>query len=76
MLSYLLILSWLYLSEIKKDTNKKWCVLFFTHQTSNTCAGMCACDCTYQMEKTDKYHDFAVTVPRSYQDIYVNSFFP
>ena len=26
--------------------------IFYTHQTSGTCAGVCACDRTHQMEKT------------------------
>ena len=28
--------------------------IFYTHQTSGACAGVCACDRTYQMERTDK----------------------
>ena len=25
---------------------------------------------------SDRLHDFSVTIPRSYKDVYVNSFFP
>ena len=27
--------------------------IFYMHQTSGACAGVCACDHTHQMEKTD-----------------------
>ena len=27
--------------------------IFYTHQTSGVCAGMCACDRTHQIEKTE-----------------------
>ena len=26
--------------------------VFYTHQTSGACAGVCTCKCTHQMEKT------------------------
>ena len=26
-------------------------VIFYTHQTSGACAGVCACDLTHQMDK-------------------------
>ena len=29
------------------------CAIFYTHQTSGTCAGVCACDRTHQMKKTE-----------------------
>ena len=29
------------------------CAIFYTHQTSGACAGVCACDRTHQMEKTE-----------------------
>ena len=28
------------------------CVIFYMHQTSGVCAGVCACDRMHQMEKT------------------------
>ena len=34
---------------------KKARAIFYTHQTSGACAGVCECDCTHQMNKTDKY---------------------
>ena len=27
--------------------------IFYVHQTSGVCADMCACDCMYQMKKTE-----------------------
>ena len=34
------------------------CAVFYTHQISDACAGVCACDRdrTHQMEKTGKKH--------------------
>ena len=29
------------------------CAIFYTHQTSGMCPGMCACDCMHQMEKSE-----------------------
>ena len=34
------------------------CAIFYTHQTSCAYAGMCACDCTHQMEKTEDFESF------------------
>ena len=30
------------------------CAIIYTHQTSSTYAGMCVCDTTHQLEKTEK----------------------
>ena len=39
-----------------KCHKQKWRMLFFyTHQTSGTCAGVCACNRTHQMNKTEIY---------------------
>ena len=38
------------------------CAIFYIHQTSGTCAGMCVCDCKHQMEKTDKVESGKVVV--------------
>ena len=27
--------------------------IFYTHQTSGTCAGVCMCNCKHQMDKTE-----------------------
>ena len=29
------------------------CAIFYTYPTSGACADMCACDCMYEMEKTE-----------------------
>ena len=29
------------------------CAIFYTYQTSGACVDMCACDCMYEMEKTE-----------------------
>ena len=33
--------------------NRSDYAIFYVHQTSSTCAGMCTCNHTHQMEKTD-----------------------
>ena len=34
--------------------------IFYMHQTSGVCVGMCMCDCTHQIEKTAKAVDFTI----------------
>ena len=29
--------------------------IFYTHHTSGECVGVCACDCTHKIKKTDIY---------------------
>ena len=42
---------------------------FYMHQTSGACAGMCACDCTHQMEKT------VITFAEFFHSAFVQGFF-
>ena len=45
-----------------------------THQTSGECAGMCKCNCTHQMEKTDiepKNLVFLKTYKTNFADILI-----
>ena len=41
--------------------------IFYTHQTSGACAGVCACNRTHQMERTDSQviinqHNFKASI--------------
>ena len=40
------------ISQTVSVINRSGACFFYMHQTSGTCAGMCACDCTHQMAKT------------------------
>ena len=40
------------MSQTISIINKVACSISYTHQTSGECAGICACYCTHQMEKT------------------------
>ena len=41
-----------FLSQTIQVITEVGCAIFYTHQTIGACAGMCACNCTNQMEKT------------------------
>ena len=52
-LMFLTFLSFLHYNVLDNCViNRVKCPIFYTHQTSGACAGVCACDHTHQMEKT------------------------
>ena len=47
--------------------------IFYMHQTSGACAGVCTCDHTHQMDKTG-FTSFVYLVFRQYMQLFIISY--
>ena len=50
--------------------------ILYRHYIWTGWTGFISTSCEISFQYCQKLHDFAVTIPRCYKDIYVNSFFP